>query len=139
MAKIASNDPKFELEVYLDGFYWFPNFCKFSTIFGRLLAKKHQFFRWRGKNFQNFFLRKIYLVLGKCFNLPSFWYKCSLGYPPQNLFFRFLIFLVFAEILGHLWAEGGIFWRFSLIFSQNSPPWLINGPISQQKLKKSKI
>ena len=51
MAKNASNYPKFLLEVYLDSFYWFPKFCKFSTIFGRFLAQKPIFFRWRGKNF----------------------------------------------------------------------------------------
>ena len=52
MAKNDLNDPKFGLEVYLDGFYWFPKFCKFSTIIGQFLAKKTKFFRQCGKNFE---------------------------------------------------------------------------------------
>ena len=117
----------------------FQNFVNFRQFLADFWAKKRHFFADASKIFEKNFRRKIYLVLGKCFNWSSFWYKCSLGYPPQNLWFRFLIFFVFAEILGHLWAEGGYFdWKSTKI-SKKCPPRITNGPLSQQKQKKSKI
>ena len=117
----------------------FQNFVNFRQFLADFWPKNCHFFADAAKNFEKKFQRKIYLVLGKCCNWPSFWYKCSLGYPPQNLFFGFLIFLVFAEILGHLWVEGAYFdWKSTKI-GKNWPHRLTNGPISQKILKKSKI
>ena len=57
--KNASNYLKFGNLVYLDGFYWFPKFWKFSPKIGQFLDEKPPFFCWRGKNFEFFFSTEI--------------------------------------------------------------------------------
>ena len=76
MAKNAPNDLKFWHNMYLGGFYWFAKFWKFSGKKNVFSGKKPVFFRRLGKIFKKNW-RKIELVLGKCFNWPTNWYKCS--------------------------------------------------------------
>ena len=62
----------------------FQNFVNFRQFLADFWAKKRHFFADAAKIFEKNFRRKIYLVLGKCFNWSSVWYKCSPGYPPQS-------------------------------------------------------
>ena len=116
----------------------FQNFVNFRQFLADFWPKNRHFFADAAKICEKKFRRKNYLVLGKCFNWPSFWYKCSLGCPPQNLFFGFLIFLVFAEILGHLWAEGAYFDKKIDENWQKMPPSAHKWPNISTKTKKIK-
>ena len=64
-SKYASNDPEFELEVYLSGFYWI---LKFSTIFDNfwpIFGQKNAIFLLTRQKFCNFFSKEIASSLWK--------------------------------------------------------------------------
>ena len=118
MPKNGSNDLEFCHNMYLDGFYWFPKFWKFSPKIARFLGKKPVFFRDSAKIKKN--LRgKIYLLLGKWSNWPKNWYKCTLGSLLQHNEELFWIFCVIAILRVQIFSEGTIFcqflWKFTKI------------------------
>ena len=77
------------------------------------------------------FLRKMYLVCGKCSNQSDIWHTHAPRYPLKKLVRRIFIFCLKIEFLGILCTSGANFELFSPKYSQNCPPRCIKSPKSQ--------
>ena len=101
--------------MYFNGFYWFSKefleIFENCSIFGPKTANFHDF---RVLFLIVNFLRKMYLVSGKCSNQSNFWYTHAQRYPLKMFVCRVLIF---ASKLSFWWfcapwgAIFAIFWR----------------------------
>ena len=119
--KNGPNKLKFGPDMYFNGFYWFlKEFLKFfenCPIFGPKTAIFRDF---RVLFLIVNFLRKMYLVCGKCSNQSDFWYTHAPRYPLKKLVRRILNFCLKIEILVILCTSGG---NFGYILAKKAQKW----------------
>ena len=114
MLKNGPNELKFGPNMYLNGFYWFLkeilNIFENCPIFAPKTAIFHDFcVLFLIVNF----LRKMYLVCGKCSNQSDIWYTYAKRHPLKMLVCRILIFCLKIEFLVILYTSGANFEHFS--------------------------
>ena len=132
MLKNGSNELNFGPDMHFNGFYrflkeFFKNFENWP-IFGQKTVIFHDVCDLF--SIVNF-LRKMYLVCGKCSNQSDFWYTHAPRYPLKKLVRRILIFCLKIEFLVILCTSGANFELFSPKYSQNCPPRCIKSPKTQ--------
>ena len=132
MLKNGSNELNFGPDMHFNGFY------RFSKEFLKKI-ENWPIFGQKTAIFRDFcvlfsivnFLRKMYLVCGKCSNQSDIWHTHAPRYPLKMLVCRILIFCLKIEFLVILCTSGGNFCYFLAKKAQNLPPRCIKSPKSQ--------